>query len=220
MRTLWFARLSARDHVQLGCLGAACWLGLLHQAAGSRVFAGDWRLPVLAFAVLLGLRYVARTWTHRAELAPHWEDMQLWAARHAAPGSLFVVPPLYSGFEILSGMSSYMDSTLFTYVLYMPSLTGELCRRAMDLGVDPDRVGPMRLNPDLIESYRRLGETDFLRFAPRCGVEYVIVESEHFRGMRWPVMPVVHANPKFVALRVPSAAPDADRADAPHEAGS
>jgi hypothetical protein len=146
--------------------------------------------------------------------------MQVWAARHAAPGSLFVVPPAYSGFETLSGMASYMDSSLFMYALYMPSLTGELRRRAMDMGVDPDRVAPMRLNPDLIEAYRRLGEAEFLRFAPRCGVEYVIVESKHFRSMRWPVMPVVHANPKFVALRVPSAQPEADRADTSHEAGS
>lgn len=220
LKTLWFARLSARDHIQLGCLGAACWLSLFHQATGSRIIAGDWRLPVLICAMLLGMRYVARTWTHRAELAPHWENMQVWAARHAAPGSLFVVPPAYSGFETLSGMACYMDSSLFMYALYMPSLTGELRLRAMDMGVDPDRVGPMRLNPDLIDAYRRLGEADFLRFAPRHGVEYVIVESEHFRGMRWPAMPVVHANPKFVALRVPSAAPDADRADAPHEAGS
>jgi len=95
------------------------------------------------------------------------------------------------------------------------------------MGVDPDRVAPMRLNPDLIEAYRRLGEADFLRFAPRRAVEYVIVESEHFRGMRWPTMPVVHTNPKFVALRVPSAQPEmscadapAARADASHEAGS
>ncbi len=204
-KTLRFLRLNARDHVQLGCLGAACCLGLLHQATASRVLAGDWRLPVLAAGVLLGLRYVARTWTHRAALAPHWEDMQRWAAQHAAPGSLFLTPPAYSGFETLSGMAGYMDSSLFMYALYLPSLTGELRRRAMDLGVDPDRVGPMRLNPDLIEAFRRLGEADFLRFAPLRGVDYVIVEREHFQRMSWTAMPVVHANPEFVALRVPTA---------------
>jgi hypothetical protein len=215
LKTLWFARLSARDHVQLGCLGAACWLGLFHQAAASRVLAGDWRLPVLAVGVLLGLRYVARTWTHRVALAPHWEDMQRWAAQHAAPGSLFLTPPAYSGFETLSGMAGYMDSSLFMYALYQPSLTGELRRRAMDLGVDPDRVGPMRLNPELIEAFRRLGEADFLRFAPLRGVDYVIVESGHFQRMSWTAMPVVHANPEFVALRVPAAAPEEARAGEP-----
>jgi hypothetical protein len=226
-RLLRFVRLNARDSLQLGCLGAACWLGLLHQLTGGRLGAGDWRPAVLIWAVLLGLRYVGRSWSYRTGLAPHWADVQLWAAKHAAPGSLFVVPPACSGFEILSGMSCYMDSSLFMYALYMPSLTGELRRRTLDLGVDPDKVGPMRLNPDLIAAYRRLGEADFLGFAPRRGVEYVIVESEHFRRMSWPTMPVVHANPEFVALRVPLAAPGASPADdsasrtiLPSEAGS
>lgn len=199
-RTLAFFRWNARDSRQLACLGAAACLGLLHLMPQARLLPGDWRLPVLAAAMLMGVWYVRHIWTSKNALAPAWEELQLWARNHAEPGSLFLVPPVYGGFEVRSGMPTYLDSNLFMYALYMPSLTEELRRRIRFLGVDPDNVEPMGLNRELTAAYRKLSEKDVARFAPRMNVAYIVLEKAHFHAEEWPTRRVAFANAHFVAL--------------------
>ncbi|HLC56878.1 MAG TPA: DUF6798 domain-containing protein [Candidatus Nanoarchaeia archaeon] len=108
-----------------------------------------------------------------------FQDISYWAEKNTDKDSLFITPPLYTGFNAFSKRSNLIDWKTAGNFLYNPSLVKTAIERIKDVCKTKDfKVDAVIFIEKCDEGYNKLNEDDFLVLKRKYGVDYIVVEKE------------------------------------------
>lgn len=108
-----------------------------------------------------------------------FEDAAYWASKNTPKDSLFVTPPLYTGFNAFSMRSNLIDWKTAGNFLYNPSLSRTAIERISDICKSYNfKIDAIDYIRDCENNYNSMTESDFLYLKNKYGINYIVVEKQ------------------------------------------